>query len=816
MRYRLSLFVGAAALFSLDAAAQTADTAPAEDVAGEEIVVTAVARGVNRLETSISVSTINAETIQNTAPRSVAELFRQLPGIRSESSGGEGNANIAVRGLPVASGGAKFLQLQEDGLPILEFGDIAFGNADIFLRSDINIARVESVRGGSASTFASNAPGGVINLISKDGSTEGGTIQGLFGLNYGEYRVDADYGAKLSETLKFHIGGFYRQGEGPRRAGYDGNSGGQIKANITKTLDRGYIRLNFKYLDDKAIAYLPSPVRVTGSNGDPRYRSIPGLDSNSETIHSAFFTQALTLNGDNNRELSDIREGQRPLVISGGFETELDVGWGVTFTDRFKYSSISGRFISPFPATVDSAQSLANAIGGPGSSLAFATGPNAGQAIAAPGALNGNGLAIGIVLFNTRLNSLNDIVNDARLSKDFDVGGGKLSLQAGFYKAKQTIDVDWLWTSHLLEVNGDNAALLDVRNAAGQLVTDRGTVAYGASFFGNCCRRNYNVDYNIDAPFFSAGFEIGKLNLDASVRYDHVSVRGTTLGDGPVVSFDVNGDGTISRPEQQTTILPLASSDAVNYDIDYVSYSLGANYRLRTDLALFARYSQGGRANAERILLNPNNVDPRSGRLVNRAAAADFVEQVEGGVKFRQGPVSLYATGFYAKTSETNFEATTQRLFSREYEAKGVEVEGSYAWRGFSVYGTATYTTSEITRDNITPANSGNTPRRQAEFIYAVTPQYATGLFTAGVNVTGTTDSFTQDSNLLKLPGFTQVNAFLTVRPMERIQLGINANNVFDVAGYTEAEEEAIPANGIVRARSINGRTISASVQFRF
>lgn len=197
-------------------------TAPAEtqDQARDDVVVTAVAGQRNRLDTSISVSSLNAEAIANAAPRSAAELFRSLPGIRSESSGGEGNANIQVRGIPISTGGAKFLQLQEDGLPILEFGDIAFGNADIFLRADFNVARVEAVRGGSASTFASNSPGGVINLISKTGEGEGGSIQGTIGADYGEYRVDADYAAKISDSLSFHVGGFYRIGEGPRRAGY--------------------------------------------------------------------------------------------------------------------------------------------------------------------------------------------------------------------------------------------------------------------------------------------------------------------------------------------------------------------------------------------------------------------------------------------------------------------------------------------------------------------------------------------------------------------------------------------------------------------
>jgi outer membrane receptor protein involved in Fe transport len=95
--------------------------------------------------------------------------------------------------------------------------------------------------------------------------------------------------------------------------------------------------------------------------------------------------------------------------------------------------------------------------------------------------------------------------------------------------------------------------------------------------------------------------------------------------------------------------------------------------------------------------------------------------------------------------------------------------------------------------------------------------------------VVGTTKSKAQDENdgsgpfndgirrnNLKLPAFTQVNAFLNVRPMDKVQVSLNANNLFNTKGFTESEEGSIPANGIVRARSINGRTISASVKFDF
>ncbi|MGB3739864.1 MAG: TonB-dependent receptor, partial [Pontixanthobacter sp.] len=350
-----------------------------------------------------------------------------------------------------------------------------------------------------------------------------------------------------------------------------------------------------------------------------------------------------------------------------------------------------------------------------------------------------------------------------------------------------------------------------------------GTVGFGATFFGNCCRRSYDLDYNTNAPFASVGVEFGDFNVDGSLRYDFGSAEGTVtgadLGGGRVgvTSFDFDNDGNIDPAEVQTSVLPLTNPAPVDYDYDYVSYSLGVNYRIQPDLSVFARYSKGGRANADRLLFNASNVSPVDGSLTDNSIAVDFVKQAELGVKYRSGGLAVYATGFYAETEEQNFEATTQRVFNREYEAKGLEVEGSYAFgNGFSLSASGTYTDSEIKRDSISPDNEGNTPRRQADFIYQATAKYDAEMFGLGANIVGTTDSFAQDSNQLVLPGFAQVNAFVNVRPMENLEVALHANNLFNVSGFTEAEEGSIPGNNIVRARSINGRTVSASVRVSF
>ena len=819
MRLRHALCASAALSCLLTTPAFAQDDV-AEDE-GAEIIVTAVARGQNRIESSVSVSTIGADTITNLAAPSAADLIRQIPGIRSEASGGEGNANIAVRGLPVSTGGARYIQLQEDGLPILEFGDIVFGNADNFLRADRMVARVEAVRGGSASTFASNAPGAVINFISKTGKQEGGAIQASVGLDFESYRLDFDYGAPLAEDLYFHVGGFYRTGEGPRDIGYNGFDGGQIKANITKEFDSGYIRFHAKYLDDRTPTILPQPVRVGGTNSNPDYQAIAGFDPRRDSLYSPFLTPAVTLDGNNNPTSFDFRDGLSVQSLAFGIESEFEVADGWTVTNRFRFSDNSGGFLSPFPAEAGDAQSIANGIaGGPGASIVFASGPNTGQ-VANAANIGGNGLLANIVNFNVRLNSLDNITNDFRVNKAFDFGGARANFTTGFYMSRQTVDTDWLWTSQVQTVQGDGqAVLVDIRDANGNLVTQNGTVGFGASFFGNCCRRSYDVDYSTYAPFASLSVELDRLTIDASIRYDFGDASGTITGADSgfgvgIGSFDFDGNGTISPAEAQTAILPLGNARPVNYNFDYFSFSLGANYLLTDDLGIFARYSQGGRHTADRSLFSPAVSAVDGGLPGGDSGVIARVDQLEAGLKYQSGGLALYATGFYAETSETNVDIAPLVLFDTTFEAFGIELEGSYRTGPFTLSAGATWTDAEI-KDALNVATIGNTPRRQADLVYQATAQYDSRQFTLGANIVGTTESFTQDNNDLVLPAFAQVNAFLAFRPIDRVELGLNATNLFNSVGFTEAEEGSIPANNIVRARSIAGRTMLASVRFDF
>lgn len=195
-----------------------------------------------------------------------------------------------------------------------------------------------------------------------------------------------------------------------------------------------------------------------------------------------------------------------------------------------------------------------------------------------------------------------------------------------------------------------------------------------------------------------------------------------------------------------------------------------------------------------------------------------MVSQAEAGFKYRTPTLGLFATAFYANLEEQNFEATTQNFVDREYRAYGLELESSVNFGDFNIRGGITWTNAEIIKDEINDAFEGNTPRRQADFIFNITPSFKYSKGIVGVNVIGTTDSYAQDNNELVLPGDAQFNAFAYYDITEGLSIGLNSNNLFNAFGLTEAEEGTITDNttNVIRARSINGRSTSVTLKYTF
>ena len=783
-----------------------------------EIFSTGMAKGRDRLDSATSTSALKGDDIQRFGPRPLGDVLRTMAGLRVANSIGEGNNNYTVRGLPLGSGGSKYMQFQEDGLPVLEFGDLFNIATDVYVRSDFTVNAIETIRGGSASTFASNSPGGIINIISRTGEQEGGRAQLTTGLGFDQKRLDFDYGAKLGENTRFYVGGFYRAGEGPREIGFTGWQGGQIKANITRTFSGGYVRAYFKLLDDRSPTFAPYFVNITGTNDDPRYASLPGFDPRSDSVLSPLLGPVITLDRNNNPAAFPMNTGQTTKSKSVGFEAQFEIG-DFTITEKARYAINGGDFSRTFPNRADTVANFAASIGGAGATARYASGPLTGQLV--PSDANGNGLLALYFSSFVRAASLDNFTNDLRATRVWEMGGGKLTTTAGLYYASQALDTTWLHTSQVIDAaGGGQTAMVDIFNAAGQAQTQNGYFAYGRGASG-LFRRIFDVDYSVVAPYGSVNFHTGKLAIGGSLRYDKGTVRGqlfgADLGGGRVglTSFDINGNGSISPAEQRVAILPLDRPAPVDYDYGYLNYSVGVNYRVAEVFSVFARLSHGARANADKILFTPT-VSAITGDVASNDDKRDSVDQIEGGFKLRTGGITFNATAFHIKAEDKNVLNGAAASTNRVYKADGVELEGTFNRGIFNLMLAATYTQAKISEDRIGGVFTGKEPRHQPDWVFVAVPQVDFGKVAAGANIVTITGSYAQDNNQLRMPGFTLVDAFVEAEPAENLRLTVSAQNLFNTLGIFEVNQSAVPANGVGFARAANGRTVQASLALSF
>lgn len=725
----------------------------------DEIIVTGVSRPTTKLESPASVTSIAPEQIERAAPRSTAELFRSLPGIQVEPSSGDANTNLKVRGLPISSGGSRYVSFQEDGFPSLLIGDTAFATADSFIRYDRTIGAVQSIRGGSASTAAQNAPGGIINLISKKGRERGGEIAFTSGLNYESFRGDFEYGMPIDDTWSVHVGGFYRNGEGPRETnGGNVEEGYQIKANIFGDFDKGSVQILFKRLDDTVPTYLPIPARYTGDGFEE-----VGVDFNDGTLFLDTTDFANRVDGVDAVE----GDGFDAEVTSIGFVGEYDVLDWLNVSVRHRSAFIEGNFASPFPANV------------------FDDGAN--------------GPSVEIVYFNTQLRDFDNRFTELALTGDFDV----FSVKSGVSVDSQNINANWNFNQYYRRLDG-NLTIFDQGDSVGG-------VLYGNPAFGNCCTRDYDFDVDLISPFVAVTGQYGDLSWDLSYRHNEYEVDGAFAEAAVQAPQDINGDGVIGQNEQ--AVNNFGPSRPAGYDVNFDAWSAGLNYRITDDIALFANYAEGGSVGSpDRIT---GSIDLGGG--VSNPAGWNSVEQWEIGFKFARRDMSFFVTYFNADTSEAReFEVTTQSFIQNAFEAQGVEIEGHYEHEsGLGIRANATFTDSDITSTS-SGTNIGNTPRRQAGYLFNVSPYYNHERFTIGANIFGTDSVFVQDSNDLEFDAYAVTSLYAALDLTESLRLSVDVNNIFNNVGFTEGEEGSAAPGDFVRIRPINGRTASLSLSYRF
>ena len=649
------------------------ETASPEDGVLDTIVVTGAARAQRRFDASYAVNSLTAEDVRKLAPKSYADLLANVPGIHVESTGGEVQNITRLRGIPTDRG---YIIFQQDGLPLShEIDGHFFNSGEGMHRFDIMNQRVEIVRGGPAPIYASGGAA-IVNNILAEGSeqTRGGT-QLTIG-DTGLYRAEAFQSGALSQNTYYAVGGFVRHHDGYRDNGFANDKGGQLRANLKRDLDDGWVKVSATLVDDHNVFYLPIPV------ADPRNPSVsldPYLDYFTGTMNSPSLRNVTLKYLDSAGTMQslhrDLADGRHMRFQNVGLQYQNDAtDWSVSFKSGYTQGELSFDALysttNPVDGNVFASSYLERArtafgagVASTGYALAATNGATAYDPYSASGlVISGQYRAIESEFYSAQA--------DLSATRRFEIGSGAHDVNLGLYTSFYGTTAFTAFQDMLLEVAGKPRTLdLVAYSAAGTAlgyVTDDGVLRYTTTLNAG------EVDAKMLAIYANDTWEVTeRLKLDAGVRHEKYDydgyaeqTQGADLGDAATLA-----DNTTQRFSGGTQTRNLKPS--------ITNWTVGVNYDFMTNFGTYGRASHV-------------EIAPQSGvaRSINPTIIETKLDQYELGVKGSFGRSYLYLTGFYTKFDPLNasfvaFNPTTGRNdqsvpFIGTAVSKGIELDGLF------------------------------------------------------------------------------------------------------------------------------------------
>jgi iron complex outermembrane recepter protein len=773
----------------------------------QAVVVTGTSTPTVNLKSSVAVTTMTPAEIEQSAPRSTTEMLRYVPGFtRIESSGGEVNENISMRGIL----GVEYVMFMEDGLPVFPTMHTFFMNADNLFRADENIDRMEVVRGGSSSLFGSNTPGAIVNFLNKTG---GDQLQGTMvasGGTEGLARYDVNLNGPISEDWRFNLGGFYRYDHGVRDPGFPGIRGGQFKGSVTRLLDNGYLRFSAKIINDRNQFILDLPFE---NASDPRF--VPGFgDYGSMNTNEALGLSVPTPVGTQDLPLDNgLRTNAQWYTVDASFDMSND--WHLRNSAQTMHNDQQWNALVPsntmtvsdfitgpkklaaleLPAGSTIQLTYTNLLDSHGDHLPFST-PNG---LVAPGQ---------DIHVSKPLSAFQDQLT---LSKIF----GKHSVSAGAYFANYTQTNDWFFTQVLTDV-ADNPHFLDA------VVTTPGGTPTPFTRNGFLNEMSGNTHGSGQTTIFSGvlggTFQLTeRLKADLGGRVEYDNFVQTSENTSP---FDL--DGNPNTPYDNETFGNGSFRHFKKGVTDWAA-SLGLNYALNDNFSLFASGARGYKMPALDEFLQAT-----AEQQVDLFASRE-VRSVEGGIKGITGPFGFTVNGFYTKLTNivsqglvidsVTGQSTWIIVSSPENNSYGVELELlATPIEGLQLLGSGTFLRAELgsgagadigSRINGVPASIGNL---SATYSFL-------GRARATADWHWVASRFVDVAVGTALPSYNYFNFGLAyMLPVQRITVNANVLNAFMSRGLEEGNPRLSSSGGtnIFLARPILPRRLLVSMRYDF
>jgi len=653
---------GAGAPASLSSgSAQTAGDASGDTL--QEVVVTGVL--TPRAPTSVAVTTLTAQSIEQMAPRSAVDLLRNIPGLYVNTALGEIRNVVYSRGISAnsndAAAGYYYVSLQEDDLPVT---NVTFNNygPDYFYRNDLGLERLEALRGGTATVTGPNAPGGIFNYISKTGKSDPGfelsTRDGLEGNGRNPYyRADLYGGGEIGHGLYYALSGFYRQDHGPSDPGYPFNRGGQVKANLLWEYDTGSVQLYAKYLDDHNAwaGFLPAH-----DFNNPQLA--PGISRyDSLLIPRAPHAFVETVNGATRQWDGDQLAHNVSTVF--GIKNEHRFGAGWTIRNNLKYSFNKSDWNTDalaFPVSLtDSFTNVQLDTTAPGTYtyrnlntgalLAQVNVAGSTRTVVVNNLPNQQALANGVYTqlaynFNPHVK---EVMDQLSLSKQFARG----SATWGAFMADSEVGQYGGGGGIGLSPIQNRPDLISITRTTPtgivqQVTNPVGLAGIGQRFGGT----PYEADQLQLSSFAGGDFSFtDQFSFDGAVRYDDIRVKGhnTIQVANPNSSNPAYGglDGNPNTLYDNYATTYVSPFD-YRFSLNYLSYSGALTYKFDNESSVYARYSNGKKAPDIQFYLGYTTVP-----MLNVKPVPQQIEQIEAGYRFDGHTLRVRATPFYTKLS---------------------------------------------------------------------------------------------------------------------------------------------------------------------
>lgn len=785
----------------------------------DEILVTGSFEGQKRGQSNLSISTFDYDNpkYQN---KTLSELLENVPGVFIDASIGEVQNRIHSRGISIAAEddlGWYYTALLEDGLPVT-LTQHTYYSPDLFFRADASLDKVEFIRGGKSSVIGVNAPGGILNAISKDGSP---TPHATWNVGYGQsgmsrdqihINLQLDGPLNQEKKLYYNVGMKYRFDEGARNTNFNLSEGAQIKGNIKKITDKTIYRLRVKYLNDVTNRYLGLPAT---NWSDPQPAN--GFDFNTTALMLPAFATILPDGRNGSTSLFDTEKGIN--TTDAGVQLDVDHQLGATTLLRLKTkvsrkTSDWNTFIGNQPLGLESfLPYFLTGYENPWGQIDFAyvgTGEaaasinNLGALAAFSGMepsfdyLNGDSLP-NDALLGTALWNKNDTSNEwvTSIGLEGETQNHEWAIN-GFY-GMSNVDMytsaSYAFATYEAEPRLLTATLIDPVNGNVALSDAVGVSNYNGLFYEDAQSKNAITNLSIN-DIWSLD---SKWKLHLGAKIENVNYKGTRYAPDLVAS--TGGVDADIQTGYDNSSLQRGQAESFDDNFTVFNYAIGLNHTLSKSSSVFINYSSGKKAPELNYYFNTF-----SGVPIETDPEVQSINQLEIGYNYTGKLFSAAIVGFDSELdnfSSNDFAADdmTGAIFYTPFQNNKVSVYGIEAEAVVSILNnlnlSSSITLQSSTMDRFTVYNangsvdssddevvdfSDNKVAHTPSVIISLRPEFEKGKFSFYLNYRYMSSRYANAENSFELPGFGTLGGGIYFKS-NRMIAGLDASNILNNEG---------------------------------